>query len=315
MATDNDTRSDGSPQLVDLTVENITKNTKLINSQASNPRLKFLMDKLIDHLHAFARETRLTTAEWRAGLEFITECGQICNEDRQELDILSGILGLNVLVDALNNPKLNNATESTMLGPFYKDDAPEVANGETIASPGRGEVSLVLATVKDTRGAPIEGVKIDVWETDQTGHYDCQYSDREKSDMRGRLTSDKNGEFYFKCVKPVSYPIADDGPAGRLLRMLNRHPYRPAHIHFRIRDPNEKYNELITALYIRGDPYESSDAVLDVKTSLIVDALKVEDASVVKKYNVREQDWLIKYDFVLTTPDETQALLTIPTHV
>jgi protocatechuate 3,4-dioxygenase beta subunit len=315
MATDNHDSSNASPQLVDLTIENITKNTKLINSQASNPRLKFVMDKLIDHLHAFARETRLTTEEWRAGLEFITACGQMCNEDRQELDVLSGILGLNVLVDALNNPKLNNATESTMLGPFYKDDAPEVANGESIASPGKGEVCLVLATVKDTKGTPIEGVKVDVWETDHTGHYDCQYSDRDKSDMRGRLTSNKNGEFYFKCIKPVSYPIADDGPSGRLLRALNRHSYRPAHIHFRIRDPKNKYNELITALYMGGDPYESSDAVLDVKTSLIVDVLKVEDASIAKKYDVHEQDWLIKYDFVLTTPDETQALLAIPTDV
>jgi protocatechuate 3,4-dioxygenase beta subunit len=311
MATDNH----APLKFVDLTVEDITQNAKLVNSQASNPRLKFVMDKLIDHLHAFARETRLTTEEWRAGLQFLTECGQMCSDDRQELDVLSGILGLNALVDTMNNPKLNNATESTMLGPFYKDDAPEVANGESVASPGKGEVCLVLATVKDTKGTPIEGIKIDVWETDETGHYDCQYSDRDKSDMRGRLTSNKNGEFYFKCVKPVSYPIADDGPAGKLLRMLNRHVYRPAHIHFRIRDPKEKYNELITALYMRGDRYETTDAVLDVKTSLIVDTLKVEDASIAEKYGVSEQDWLIKYDFVLTTPEETQPLVTLPTHV
>ena len=152
-------------------------------------------------------------------------------------------------------------------------------------------------------------MKIDVWETDETGHYDWQYSDREKSDMRGRLTSNENGEFYFKCIKPVPYPIADDGPAGRLLRALNRHVYRPAHIHFRIRHPNEKYNELITALYIRGDPYEFSDAVLDVKSSLVVGPLKVENASLAKKYGVNEQDWFIRYDFVLTTPDETKAIL------
>jgi protocatechuate 3,4-dioxygenase beta subunit len=311
MAADNH----ASLHFVDLTVENITQNAKLVNSQASNPRLKFVINKLIDHLHAFAYETRLTTEEWRAGLMFLTKCGQLCNNDRQELDVLSGVLGLNALVDTMNNPKLNNATESTMLGPFYKDDAPEVANGESVASPGKGEVCLVLATVKDTKGTPIEGVKIDVWETDETGHYDCQYSDRDKSDMRGRLTSNKNGEFYFKCIKPVSYPIADDGPAGRLLRMLNRHVYRPAHIHFRIRDPKETYNELITALYIRGDPYEATDAVLDVKTSLIVDTLKVKDASIAAKYGVSEQDWLIKYDFVLTTPDETQPLVTLPTDV
>jgi protocatechuate 3,4-dioxygenase beta subunit len=113
----------------------------------------------------------------------------------------------------------------------------------------------------------------------------------------------------------VSYPIANDGPAGKLLKLLNRHPYRPAHIHFRITDPNGKYKELVTALYIHGDPYESSDAVLDVKTSLVVDTVKVGDASLAEKYGVGEQDWLIKYDFVLATPEETQSILKIPTHV
>ena len=139
--------TDACPKLVDLTIENITEHTKCVNDQATNARLKFVINKLVDHLHAFARETRLTTEEWRIGLQFLTECGQICNDDRQELDILSGVLGLNALVDTMNNPKCHNATESTMLGPFYKGDAPNVANGESVASAEKGEPCLVLATV------------------------------------------------------------------------------------------------------------------------------------------------------------------------
>lgn len=118
--------TDANPKRVDLTIENLTEHSKQVNDHASNPRLKFVINKLIDHLHAFARETRLTTEEWRIGLYFLTECGQMCNDDRQELDILSGILGLNALVNTMKHPKCHSATESTMLGPFYKDDAPDV---------------------------------------------------------------------------------------------------------------------------------------------------------------------------------------------
>ncbi|CAF2829659.1 unnamed protein product [Rotaria sp. Silwood2] len=313
MSNDNTTTTDATSQLIDLTVDNLTKNVKLVNSQTPNARLKFLMEKLVDYLHNYVRETRLTTEEWNETIKFLTECGHMCTDIRQEFILLSDILGVGVLVDALNNPKPANATESTVLGPFYTDDAQDVVNGDSIASPDKGEICLVLATVKDTKGNPIEGAKIEVWEADNNGRYDNQYDERDRPDMRGRLTSNKNGEFFFKCVKPVSYPVPIDGPVGNLLEKLHRTAYRPAHIHFRIHVPENIYDDLVTALYISGDPYESNDAVFAVKKSLIVNVGKVEDISVAKKYNVIEQDWLIRYDFVLTTKDETQILLAIPT--
>ncbi|CAF1113976.1 unnamed protein product [Rotaria sordida] len=313
MSNDSTTSTNTTPQLLDLTIDNITKNVKLVNSQTPNTRLKFLMEKLVDYLHNYVRETRPTIEEFNETMKFLAECGHMCTNVRQEFVLLSDILGVSVLVDALNNPKPTNATESTVLGPFYTDDAQDVANGDSIASPGKGEICLVLATIKDTKDNPIEGAKIDVWETDSNGRYDNQYDERDRPDMRGRLTSNKNGEFFFKCVKPVSYPIPSDGPAGKLLETLHRPARRPAHIHFRIYAPNSTYDDLVTALYIRGDPYESNDAVFGVKKSLIVDVGKVEDASLAKKYDVNEQDWLIRYNFVLTTRDETQALLTMPT--
>lgn len=299
------------PPSIDLTVDNITNNVKIINSQTSDPRLKFLLEKLVDHMHDYVRETRPTIEEWNKTIQFLAECGHNCTEIRQEFILLSDVLGVSVLVDALNNPKPVNATESTVLGPFYTDDAENMANGDSIASPGKGEVCLVLATVKDTKGNPIEGANVDVWETDGFGRYDNQYENRDGPDMRGRLTSNQNGEVFFKCVKPVSYPIPTDGPVGKLLEKLNRQACRPAHIHFRIHVPDSIYHELVTALYIRGDPYISSDAVFGVKQSLIVDLNKVADPEISKKYDVNEQDWLIKYDFVLATKDETQSLHTM----
>ncbi|CAF1313949.1 unnamed protein product [Didymodactylos carnosus] len=279
-----------------------------MNGQSADPRVKFLLEKLVDHIHDYARETQLTSEEWMVGLRFLTKCGQMCTDIRQEFILLSDVLGLSALVDALNNPKPPTATESTVLGPFHTDDAPDVANGESIASPGKGEKCLVIATVKDIDGKPIEGAKIDVWETDGNGHYDVEYDERDRPDMRGCLTSNKNGEFYFKCVRPVSYTVPTDGPVGELLKNLDRHSFRPAHIHFRINVPGDKYSELITTLFLRGDPHLTTDAVFGVKRSLIVDLGRIEDGSIAKKYDADEQDWLIKWDFVMTTIDEANAL-------
>lgn len=270
--------------------------------------MKFLMHKLLDHLHDFIRETRLTNEEWMQAIRFLTACGQSSTDIRQELVLLSDILGASVLVDALAHPKPAQATQSTVLGPFFTDDAEDFANGESIASPNKGEMCLVLANVRDTQGKPIEGARIDVWEADGHGQYDNQYEHREKPDMRGRLTTNEKGEFYFKCVKPVPYAVPTDGPVGDLLRQLHRNAYRPAHIHFRICVPDGEYDELVTALYIAGDPYLQSDAVLGVKESLIVDVGKVEDGSLAKAHGVDEQDWLIRYDFVMTTHAETEAI-------
>ena len=281
-------------------IDDIEKKIKIELSRTSNERLKFLLTKLIDHFRVFANETHLTTDEWLTTLQFLTTCGQASSSTRQELYLLSDILGLSSLIDSLNHPTSANATPSTVLGPFHTDDAPDVSNGESIASVGKGETCLVLATVRNTDGKPIVGAKIDVWETDDTGHYDNQYENRDRPDMRGRLTSDENGQFVFKCVKPVSYAVPIDGPVGTLLNALNRHAYRPAHIHFFITVPGQDYDDLVTSLFVRGDPYESSDAVFGIKPDLIVDFKKVNNNEIAEKFQVDVNDWLILYDFVLS---------------
>ncbi|KAI1456764.1 putative hydroxyquinol 1,2-dioxygenase [Annulohypoxylon moriforme] len=223
----------------------------------------------------------------------------------QEFILLSDILGLSLLVDSINHPKPPSSTEGSVLGPFHTHDAPTLPNGSTMASDPEGEPLLCICTVKDTLGRPVSGVKIDIWETDSSGHYDVQHSDRQEPSERCVMVSDNEGRFWFKGIKPVSYPIPHDGPVGKLLERLGRHCWRPAHLHFMFE--KEGWDHLITALYVRGDPYETSDAVFGVKQSLIIDIDKVDPATA-KEYNFPEGGLLLKHDFVLTTKEETEKL-------
>lgn len=231
------------PPMLDLTAENITPNTLLINSQCPDKRFKYLMAQLVTHLHDFARETRLTTDEWMSAIQFLTATGQKCSSTRQEFILLSDTLGLSMLVDAMNHPKPPGATEGTVLGPFHTDDAIVYEEGASICSEGKGEPMLVQCTLRDTLGNPVVGATIDVWETDDTGHYDTQYEGREGPDCRGILRSTEEG-FAFKAVRPVSYPVPTDGPVGDMLKKLKRHAFRPSHMHFKINAPG--FDELVT---------------------------------------------------------------------
>ncbi|KAK5091298.1 hypothetical protein LTR05_001481 [Lithohypha guttulata] len=299
------------PELKNLTTDNITDNVHLINTHNNpSPRLSYILDRLVTHLHDFARETRLSTGEWMAGIQFLTQTGQICTDVRQEFILLSDILGLSLLVDSMDHPKPTNlgVTEGTVLGPFHTHEAEHMGFGSNMSQDTEGEPLLVICTVKDTKGNPIEGIKIDIWETDSTGHYDVQRPEvnHGKPDGRCVMTSDKEGNFWFKGIVPVSYPIPHDGPVGKLLVKLGRHPWRPAHMHFMFE--GEGWDRLITALYVRGDPYETTDAVFGVKDSLIVDINTVTDEAMAKQYDVKVGSKLLTYDFVLVSEQESSAL-------
>ncbi|KAI4163247.1 MAG: hypothetical protein LQ342_003183 [Letrouitia transgressa] len=296
------------PPMKDLTIDNITENTIRINSQAPDPRLQYVLERLVSHLHDFARETRLTTKEWMQGLEFLTEVGKMCSEVRQEFILLSDILGLSLLVDSIDHPKPPPpATEGSVLGPFHTHSAPHLpSEGSTLSRDANGTPLLFLGVIRSLDGEPLEGVQIDVWETDSSGHYDVQYPDPSaQPDGRGVLRSDGKGEFSFKCIMPVSYPIPHDGPVGKLLGLLHRHPYRPAHVHFIFEKPG--WDRLVTALYIRGDPYETSDAVFGVKQSLLVSPT-LADGEVARRYGVQEGQEVLRYEFVLVGEKEAREL-------
>ncbi|KAI9897193.1 hypothetical protein N3K66_008215 [Trichothecium roseum] len=293
------------PPMKDLTTDNITDNVHAINSSCSDPRLRFLLERLVAHLHDFARETRLSIPEWEAAIKFLLAVAAISSDVRQEFILLSDVLGLSLLVDAIDHPKLAGSTEGTVLGPFHTQDAHRVEAGAAISVDEDGEPLLVVCTVKDTKGRPLPGVAVDVWETDSKGFYDVQYADRKGPDGRGVVVSDEDGVISFRAIVPVPYPIPHDGPVGKLLSRLGRHPYRPSHMHFMFK--KEGYDRLITALYLRGDPYETSDAVFGVKESLIVNLGKVSDVpGLAEQHSVSPDTKLLRYDFVLTTEDEAR---------
>lgn len=290
----------------DLTTENITENVVTLNNLCSDPRTRYIFERLVNHLHDFARKTQLTSEEWMTGINFLTAVGQISDDLRAEMILLSDTLGLSLLMDAIAHPRVPKATEGTVLGPFHTDDAPVTDNGYVLHDDPGAERLFVLCTIKDTDGKPLENVKCDVWEGDSHGFYDVQKGvDRKGPDGRAVLRSNSDGIFYFTAVVPVPYPIPDDGPVGGMLKLLNRHPNRPAHVHFMLEIPG--YDKLVTALYPRGDPYEMSDPVFGVKDSLIVDLSHVDEA-VAENYAVPIGMKLLTYDFVLASNEQAAAL-------
>ncbi len=246
-------------------------------SGVSGTRAGTISEALVRHLHAFILEVRPSTVEWEQAIRFLTEVGARCTPERQEFILLSDTLGVSTLVDAMNYTPGEEGTESTVLGPFYLSDPPVVANGAVIDGGCLGTPLLVEGTLTDVEGHPLSGVQVDTWQADGDGFYDVQHDGGVRY-LRARLESDANGNFRFWSIVPSPYPIPDDGPVGAMLREQGRHPYRPAHVHFRFAHPN--IATLVTHIFLAGDPYLDSDAVFGVKDSLIeeLDSCSPEEA-------------------------------------
>lgn len=259
-----------------MAIRNFTEETltaEVLRRLTSTPdqRLKQVMTSMVKHLHAFVREVRPTQEEWFEGIRFLTETGHWCDDKRQEFILMSDTLGVSMLVDFLNYGKIGNATESTVLGPFFVEGAPELEHGADIVKPGTpGEPCVVRGQVKDLQGRPVAGAIIDVWQAGGDGFYDVQKPDG--TNLRARFRSGADGGFWFRCVKPESYPVPHDGPVGKMLVATGRHPMRPGHLHFMIEAPG--CDRLVTHLFVKGDAYLDSDAVFGVKRSLIADFVK-----------------------------------------
>lgn len=255
-----------------------------------NPRMKEVMACLVKHLHAFAKEVHLTQAEWDVGIDFLTRTGQLCSAERQEFILLSDVLGFSMLVDAINNRRPLGATENTVFGPFHVDDAPIRQMGDSICLDGKGESCEFTGKVIDLHGRAIEGACVDVWSDNADGFYDVQQPGiQPKWNNRGRFITDKDGAYRFHGIKPTSYPIPDDGPVGKMLGHMGRHPFRPAHMHFLVTAPG--YQKVVTHTFVGDDKYLESDAVFGVKRSLVAPFERIEGG---------ETLWRSPFDFVLT---------------
>jgi len=252
-----------------LDEDNITRAVLAMHAGAKDARLKAVMTSLVQHLHAFAREVELTEAEWFAGIQFLTEAGHITDDKRQEFILLSDTLGLSMLVTALNNRKPHGCTEATVFGPFHVEDSPRYELGDDVANGAQGEPCYVRGRVLSADGMPLPGAVLEVWQADALGKYDVQYKSGDEHRARGTLQADGEGRFHFKSIRAEAYPIPHDGPVGRMLQALGRHPWRPAHLHFMITAPG--HERLITHVFRNGDRYLDSDAVFGVRSSLVAD--------------------------------------------
>jgi catechol 1,2-dioxygenase len=266
-------------------------------SGAKDARFKEIMTSVVQHLHSVVEEVEPTMDEWMAAIQFLTATGQKCDGARQEYILLSDTLGVSMLVDAINHRKPSGATESTVLGPFHVAGAPAKKMGDTISLDGKGDPAWIEGRVVDQEGKPIEGALLDVWQTSSDGAYDIQDPNQPEMNLRGLFTTGADGRFFFRTVKPSSYPIPTDGPVGKMLIAMGRHPMRPAHIHFIVGAPN--HEPVTTHIFVDGDEYLDSDAVFGVKESLIEPFVSSYDPVEAARLGLATPFYRASHDFVL----------------
>lgn len=283
----------------DFTVENLTDAViESYSKGTTDPRLKVIFTSLIKHLHGFVKDVQLTEGEWFEAIKFLTATGQKCDDKRQEFILLSDVLGASMLVDAINHNRRGQATENTVLGPFYVPGSPELPMGANLIRRDiGGEPILVRGTVTDPSGKPIVGAIIDTWEAADNGLYHMQDSGAPEFNLCGRFKTGADGKYWFITEKPAAYPIPTDGPVGALLKAAGRGAYRPAHIHFILKA--EGYDQLTTHIFIAGDPQLEKDPVFGTKASLVGKVEKSSDAGLAQQVGLKAPFSVINFDFGL----------------
>lgn len=282
-----------------FTEENSAEVVVSRNAQAKDARLKEVMEVITRKLHEAVKEIEPTEEEWLKAILFLTETGHMCNEWRQEFILLSDVLGVSMLVDAINSRRPKGASPNTVLGPFHVDGAPEYEMGTNICLDHKGEDMVVRGRIVDTDGTPVEGAKIDVWQANDEGFYDVQQKGLQPDfNLRGVFRTGPDGRYWFRAVKPKFYPIPDDGPVGKLLLQLGRHPYRPAHLHYII--SKEGFDTLTTHIFDPDCKYIDTDAVFGVKEDLLAEFRKVDDPAKIAEMGFDGPFyWDVEFDFVL----------------
>ncbi|KAM4063023.1 dioxygenase [Hirsutella rhossiliensis] len=266
------------------------------------PRTRHVMTGLVRHLHAFAREVQLTHDEWMAGVEFVNSIGRIWSPVRNEAHRISDVLGLESLVDDMANTIIAaegdvDPTSSSILGPFWSPHAPWRPNGSSIVqdpAPG-ARVCRMHGTVTDAvAGKPVAGAVVDIWQASVNGKYDFQDPERQTpNNLRGKFRTDADGRYRLYCYRPTAYSLPTDGPSYELLRLMDRHPMRPAHIHMMVTHPD--FKGCTTQLYPRDDPWLATDTVFAVKPDLVVDFRPLAGDP--------EAELELEYHFVLSPKD------------
>jgi len=285
--------------------ETLTKAVVDRLKKTPDPRFREIMGSAVKHLHAFAREVHLTEEEWFEGIKFLTAVGQKCDDKRQEFILLSDILGLSMMIVALNHKSVPGATEATVLGPFFAHGAKEYGYGGDLREgcTMKGDDVYVCGRVLSLDGKPVPNAALDIWQAKADGIYDVQTEG--EFELRGRVKANANGEYAFKSYKPKFYSVPIDGPVGDLIRATTNNHMRPAHMHAIVSAPG--YQQVITHVFTDGDPHLDSDAVYAVKDSLVAQYRKVSDAAEAKKLGMPSPFLKLEWDFHLSPESGTKA--------
>jgi hydroxyquinol 1,2-dioxygenase len=283
----------------DLTEQTITEAVQRSFDTSIDPRFRQLFVSLVQHLHDFAREVRLTGDEWFTAMDFIERLGKISSPTRQEVVLASDILGLSMLLDTMNEHPGGSTTDSALLGPFYTEGRPTASNGDDISNGVAGTPMFVTGRVVNEQGQPIKGAHVDTWHSDGSGSYDVQLTEELNGEfaMRALLITDDDGRFWYRSIEPRYYPVPTDGPCGEILRAANRSVMRPQHVHFWFKA--DGYHSLITQLFLKDDPYIGSDAVFADQTSLQADFVRHEPGTAPDGTQVDQPFVTLDWTFIL----------------
>ncbi|MEO1090782.1 MAG: dioxygenase [Pseudomonadota bacterium] len=273
-------------------------------AETDEPRLRAITAALVRHLHAFVLEVQPTEDEYEFGLRWIAALGHHTNETNNEVVLAADVLGLSTLVDLINNDGGRGETMSALLGPFYRGHAPVCAYGETIArsaTPGPG--LWFEGRVLDVDGKPIENATLDIWQASPVGLYDNQDPAQDDYNLRGKFTTDAQGRFAFRSVKPAGYPVPTGGPVGKLLHAQKRHPYRPAHVHFIVSAPGHK--TLITQIFSDSEEALATDVVFGAKKAIVGEFREHHEAEPERYADFEPPFFTCRYDFRLVKGEPT----------
>jgi len=258
----------GAEAKIEYTAETITDAVIAQMAATPDPRTRQVMEAAVRHLHSFAREVQLTPGEWLTAIDFLTRVGQMCSPARQEFILLSDTLGLSTLVNVMHDKTaMEEATHTSLLGPFFREDAPRFESGAQIARRDAAAEVVLYGRITNKAGNPIAGADVGVWQTGSDGLYDMQHEGH-SMDCRGVFRTDADGRYLIRAVRPLGYGIPMDGPVGEMIRAQKRHGMRPAHVHFLVSAPG--YRELVTALYLADDPHLADDVVFGAHGELVV---------------------------------------------